>query len=256
MHLPEPLSCLHRRAALWLVLICLVAGMSSCGTYHKVAVWYKYRKDFHLAKKTDAADKTGAVTTIAAPGSAVALADAPAHADAAAKAERRLAQAARKELRKEHRVEKRARLRQALVERKARLLERYYASTTPGTETASSERLGFFPRQSVWERSQSEAKSPAELEPIVTNRPYSWAAIVGFASALAAIPALYLGAAVFAAFWVCGLVFSIIGLVKAGKRKAYRGQGFAIAGLSISAAFVLALILLIILIIALFASDN
>lgn len=42
----------------WLMILAVTALITSCGTYHKVAVWYKYRRDFHRPKQQSGLART------------------------------------------------------------------------------------------------------------------------------------------------------------------------------------------------------
>lgn len=241
MHPVNTLSCSLRSIVLLLLVAFTASGLASCSTYHNVATWYKYRKDFHLPKPVPAPEH--AVAQAKAPEATPQVQ--PIVEDSQVQPENKsLARPTRKELRLERRA-LRAQARQGAMQRRvSRALE---------VATASTEGTVYYPILKSWERRLDDQQVPAQA---AANRPISIPALLGFIFAVAGLilPFIFfLGGFL---FWLAGLVLSIIGLTQTGPNKAHSGKGFAIAGLVITLVEFFLFILLIILIIAAFASFN
>jgi hypothetical protein len=210
----------------------LMAMLSSCSTYHEVAVWYKYRKDFHLPKEqTAVARNTMPQAAPAEAGSAVATAPSSIAAENAQSAQpERMAKMSRKEIRRE--------VRKAMRESKRGNLPvmdpQATASAAPGQIQVDT--------KPVWERALAQPEAPKKP---AGEGSFSIAAIIGFVlAALGFLGALAFSSPIlFIATVVVALVLSIIGIMQTGPNGAHRGLGFAIAGLILSGLIILAILL-------------
>jgi len=220
-------------------LTVIVIGMPSCTTYHKVAVWYKYRKDFHLPKEQN---KGQYIEQSQNEQQAAAIRPATHTTDAALEVTDTPVPAA-----------------QPKPSFFARIAKRRHAtpsnSSTPEGDISASLATGLNPaRKPVWVTAEPQQTAPAALD----TRPIHWTAIVGFALSILAIPAFFIFLSylfgIFVLTLLGGFVFSIVSLFLTGPEKRHRGRGFGVAGLVISIFDVFLLILLLILILIALAS--
>ena len=227
VHMPsvQPGHGAFRFAILLLLTMCL--GLSSCSTYHKVAVWYKYRKDFHLPK--DQGDRH-------------AIATAPSRAEISNAQEVPLS--FNQPTGTRHKPSLLARIAKKRLARQAVL-------TVPEEQLSASISAAPNPgRKPIWQRDEPQQANPAMAS---DDRPFHWSAIVGFVLSLCILPSFILLLSylfgLFLLVLIGAFVFSIISLFHTGPGKPFRGRGLGIAGLVISIVDVFLLFLLILLII-------
>lgn len=89
------------------------------------------------------------------------------------------------------------------------------------------------------EYSEVALLSPPDNSPGKDTRKVHWTNIVSFASGLLVFTGMFL-------FSIPAIIFGIIGIIKSGKRKKFKGQGWAIAGLGLGLLVVALLIAVII----------
>ncbi len=111
-------------------------------------------------------------------------------------------------------------------------------------------------KRPVWERTVEGAEQQAPI--LAKKRPIHWSAITSFVFGISSL-LLYLAALIFdfltfpvflvlCGLWLALIIFSIIGLIKTGPEKPYRGLGLTVAGLlSFLGLYLLFLLLLLVL---------
>jgi hypothetical protein len=218
------------------VLIVLSILFSGCSTYHKVAVWYKYRKDFHLPK--------------ALPDPETSLAKATQPIQEAGQGEAVVSARVSKQ---SHRAYKTS-VQNCLP---AHLLNSEEVATAAiGIASLTHARNSIWARQDSKDDQKEAQANPAQATP--DNRPYHWTAIAGFALALLAFPAffIFLNSIIYfyTLIFAAGLTLSIISLFKTGESKPYKGRGLGVAGLVLSALDVLMLIAILVAVIVALSS--
>lgn len=216
-----------RLAALAALSLLLLAGFSSCTTYHKVAVWYKYRNDFHLPKHQDDRQHT------MAKGQAVY------QASPQAEDESRI-------ITEPTRTPRKPALLAGIIKKRH---ARQAVASVPDEGLSASIGAAASPlRKPVWAMEEPQQATPAGPD----NRPFHWSAMVGFVLSLCILPSFaFFLSYLFSLFFLVligAFVFSIMSLFHTGPERPYRGRGLGIAGLVISIVDVFLLFLLLILV--------